>query len=340
MDDSTSFDTLLERLIEEAKADPAARDKLLRALLPLELLRLPEEVVDMKRLLEQTVQTLESLAETQKGFAETQAGILKTQEMLIEAVNRLERRQEEFAAEQARMRETQEKLVETQNWLLETVNGLLETVNGLLETVNGLLETVDRLTRTQEMILADQAEMKKELKRIADKQEKMQKTLDAVVANQAEMQATQKRMQDDIGQLKGESLEVRLDFRLVPKLRQHLKIRKTKVIRSVARPSNGNFFDEIDDALDEEIITERQRGRVFDTDMIMKGVVPQTADDLWIAIEASNTIDASDIDRAKETAEILSIVYQADAEPVAAGYEVSETVKGYAEQNGVMVILI
>lgn len=305
MDDSTSFDTLLERLIEEAKADPAARDKLLRALLPLELLRLPEEVVDMKRLLEQTVQT--------------QAGILKTQEMLIEAVNRLESRQDEILAEQARMRETQEKLI---------------------AAVDGLLAAVDRLNRRQEEFAAEQAEMKKEMKRIADDQADMRKTLDAVVANQVEMQATQKRMQDDIGQLKGESLEVRLDFRLVPKLRQHFKIRKTKVIRSVARPSNGNFFDEIDDALDENIITERQRGRVFDTDMIMKGVVPQTADDLWIAIEASNTIDASDIDRAKETAEILSVVYQAAAEPVAAGYEVSKKVRGYAKQNGVRIILI
>ncbi len=270
MDDSTSFDTLLERVIEEVRADPAARDKLLRALLPMELLRLPEEVVDIKRLLERTIQTQERLAETQAEILKTQAEMLKTQQMIIAELEEVKKEQRRFAAEQSDMR----------------------------------------------------------------------KTLDAVVANQAEMQETQKRMQDDIGQLKGESLEVRLDFRLVPKLRQHLKIRKTKVIRSVARPSNGNFFDEIDDALDEEIITERQRGRVFDTDMILKGVIPQTADDLWIAIEASNAIDASNIDRAKETAQILSVVYQAVAEAVAAGYEISEAAEGYAEQNGVKVILI
>lgn len=298
MDDSTSFDTLLERVIEEVRADPAARDKLLRALLPMELLRLPEEVVDIKRLLEQTIQTQENMAETQKGLAETQAEMLKTQ---------------------AEMLETQDRLRATQAEILKTQAEML---------------------KTQQMIIAELEEVKKEQRRFAAEQSDMRKTLDAVVANQAEMQETQKRMQDDIGQLKGESLEVRLDFRLVPKLRQHLKIRKTKVIRSVARPSNGNFFDEIDDALDEEIITERQRGRVFDTDMIMKGVIPQTADDLWIAIEASNAIDASDIDRAKETAQILSVVYQAAAEAVAAGYEISEAAEGYAEQNGVKVILI
>ncbi|MDE0020369.1 MAG: hypothetical protein OXT69_03135 [Candidatus Poribacteria bacterium] len=333
MDDSTSFDTLLERVIEEVRTDPAARDKLLRALLPMELLRLPEEVADIKRLLERTIQTQENMAETQKGLAETQAEMLETQD-------RLSATQAEILKTQAEMLETQDRLSATQAEILKTQEEIIAEQARMRATQEKLVEAVDRLTKTQQMIIAELKEVKKEQRRFAAEQSDMRKTLDAVVANQAEMQETQKRMQDDIGQLKGESLEVRLDFRLVPKLRQHLKIRKTKVIRSVARPSNGNFFDEIDDALDEEIITERQRGRVFDTDMILKGVIPQTADDLWIAIEASNAIDASDIDRAKETAQILSVVYQAAAEAVAAGYEISEAAEGYAEQNGVKVILI
>ena len=109
MDDSTSFDTLLERVIEEVRADPAARDKLLRALLPMELLRLPEEVADIKRLLERTIQTQENMAETQKGLAETQAEMLKTQDRL--------------SATQAEMLETQDRLSATQAEILKTQAG-------------------------------------------------------------------------------------------------------------------------------------------------------------------------------------------------------------------------
>ena len=185
MDDS-SFDTLLDRVIEEVRADPAARDKLLRALLPLEILRLPEEVVDIKRLLERTIQTQEELSVTATQLSETQAGILKTQEMIIAELAEVKTEQKRIAAEQTDMRKTLDDVV------------------------------------------ANQAEMRE--------------TLDDVVANQEEMRETQKHMLDDIGALKGESLEMRLEFRLVPKLRQQLNIRRTKVMHSAAGPSSDTFF--------------------------------------------------------------------------------------------------
>ena len=74
--------------------------------------------------------------------------------------------------------------------------------------------------------------------------------------------------------------------------------------------------------------------------MIMKGFHRKTKKELWVAVEASSTVDFSDIDRAKESAEILSVVYGAAAEAVAAGYQIPESVQEYAKQNGVMVVRI
>ena len=137
---------------------------------------------------------------------------------------------------------------------------------------------------------------------------------------------------------KGEFLESRLEFRLVPKLRHQLKLRKTKIMLSIVGPSDENFFDEIADALLQGIIAESQWSRIHDACMIITGVHLETKEDVWVAIKASRTADFSDVDMAKELAEILSVVYGAAAEAVAACYQIPESVEEYAKQNGVRVI--
>ena len=185
---------------------------------------------------------------------------------------------------------------------------------------------MERLSETQKEILKTQAGILK--------------TQEMILAKQEEMQYTQKHMLDDIAALKGDSLEMRLEFRLVPRLLQLLKLHRAKVIRSAANPSSDNFFREMNDALGQGIISDRQRGRIYDTDMIMTGVNVETKEVRWIAIEASSAVDFSDIDRAKESADILSAVYGADAKAVAAGYHTPDAVHEYAGQNGVMVVSI
>ena len=100
------------------------------------------------------------------------------------------------------------------------------------------------------------------------------------------------------------------------------------------------FTDQMDDALEDGRISEEQDGRVEETDFIIRAQSIRDRADVWIAVEASNRVGESDILRAKLSADILAIVFQADAIPVVAGYSIDLRDLARADAEGVSYVEI
>ena len=86
------------------------------------------------------------------------------------------------------------------------------------------------------------------------------------------------------------------------------------------RETAEDFADRVEDALEGGRITVGQDARIEATDFIMHAQRRSDRATVWVAVEASNRVHASDIERVRATADALRTVFGADAIAVAVGY--------------------
>lgn len=144
----------------------------------------------------------------------------------------------------------------------------------------------------------------------------------------------------DVGYLKGKSLETELPGRAASRLEYRFNIRRPIVVRaSTQHLPVHDFQDAIYEASDAGILSEIQRRRILDTDLIVRGRSGDTGEDTFVALESSFTIDDSDIVRANRTAAALRKAFP-DALVLAAVYcaVISDENAQRAMDDGVEVI--
>ena len=140
--------------------------------------------------------------------------------------------------------------------------------------------------------------------------------------------------------LKGKVLESELPGRAASRLEYRFNIRRPRVVRTSTQYMPAHDFDDaIYEASDTGILSEIQRRRILDTDLIVRGRSNDTGKDAYVALESSFTIDDSDIVRANRTASAIRRVFP-DADVWAAVYcaEISDENTQRAEDDGVEVI--
>ena len=140
----------------------------------------------------------------------------------------------------------------------------------------------------------------------------------------------------DLRLLVADSLERRLGYALPFELRIGHDVRDISVLVYPAREEvvMPDFLHAIDVAQVSGAITEDERERALETDMI----IAELGDDgMWtrfFAAVASSAICSEDLDRAVRTAEILERVHGLPVVPVAFGYRVDDSVGRYNDQEG------
>ena len=159
---------------------------------------------------------------------------------------------------------------------------------------------------------------------------------------QTRMLERQDRLEDRVGYLVGAELERRV-FRILPtRLRQMYGLRRTRVIlrQGDYTPDTQTFLEDIDNALDSSLITERQRDRLVLTDLIVRATRPGGQEVIYLAVEASGTIARRDIDRAAAASEALNKLYRVEAIPAVAGYRIHRADQEYAKEIAMRVIIL
>ena len=164
--------------------------------------------------------------------------------------------------------------------------------------------------------------------------------LERVEADIVELKADVAQLKTDVAVLKEDVLEMKLHRRIRPLLSQRLNLRKARMMQSPVQDTSPELFEPVDDAFDKGLITDPQEIRISETDLILRA---QRKDDrvvVWVAVEVSNDIGQRDIERARQAADALSVVFPQDALAVVAGYRIHPQDQARADTTDVHALLI
>ena len=169
--------------------------------------------------------------------------------------------------------------------------------------------------------------------------------LDAIEKDVAEMKIDiaalkddMKKAQDDIAYLRGSDLEIRLHRNLRSIVSQRLDLMRPRIMQSQLQEPLNEFDDEVYDAHRAGRINREQYRRIERTDFIMRARLPDTHAPVLVAVEASATVDAHDIDRARESADVLATVFGLETIAVVAGYRIDPRDSARAEAANVRYV--
>ena len=273
----TDSETLVNRIIAELRADPAAQDMLLKALLTGEFLGIPVR--------------LEGIEDTLRSI-QASIGAIETRLDRLEAgQQRLEDRLDRLEAGQQRLEDRQQRTEERLDRLETTVDRIDNTVNRLDATVTRLDTTVHRLDNT-------------------------------------------------VGDLSGKSYEASLNTRIDTILSQRLELRRPQIIRSAGQRLTPELYTQLEDAVEQNLISERQRTRITETDIIIRAQRKSDRAWIWIAVEASVSIHRDDLDRARQSADALAAVFAEPALPVAVGQRIAPPETQHAQAAAVHTTIV
>jgi hypothetical protein len=148
-------------------------------------------------------------------------------------------------------------------------------------------------------------------------------------------------LKNDMGYVKGRVVETSLQARIIPFLSSRLNLRRATIVRGPVRDGIAHDFeDSIEDAGDRGEITADQRERIYGTDVIVRARRRETGETVYVPVEASFTIDRSDVDRAANTAIALRQVFSdADVIPAVYGEVITQGGAALANGSGVSVFL-
>ena len=164
--------------------------------------------------------------------------------------------------------------------------------------------------------------------------------LDRIEADIAVLKADSTVLKRDSAILKGDSLEVKLHRRDRSLVSQRLGLRRARIMQSTVQDTRPDLSDAVEDAQANGVITDEQEIRIDATDIIISARRKSDGSRVWVAMEVSNNVGQSDIERTRETADALSAVFGEDAEAVVAGYRIRDLDMERANRLGVHTFLV
>lgn len=164
--------------------------------------------------------------------------------------------------------------------------------------------------------------------------------LDAIERDVADLTRRVTTLERDVASLKGDSLEVRIHQRIRPYLSQKLRLRRAHTVHSVVVDTDRALQEAVYDAVDADRITANQEARVFATDLILRAQRAKDRTTVWVAVEASNTLDERDVERARESADALQAIFGEQSTAAVMGHSIPARPRQLAEASGVEVFLV
>jgi hypothetical protein len=138
----------------------------------------------------------------------------------------------------------------------------------------------------------------------------------------ASLNSDMEQVKTDIGSLKGFALESLLHRRIRPIINQRFRLRSTRIMQSSAQEPLSDLTTPVEASVDAGVITTQRAIRVDATDLILRAQRRETLQYVWVAVEASNKVREGDIERSRETADILARVFEEESIAVVAGHSI------------------
>ncbi len=152
--------------------------------------------------------------------------------------------------------------------------------------------------------------------------EKTEKRLDNIEADVSALKSDVSVLKSDVGTLKSDVGTLKADVGTLKGSDYERSCREfapailgkvnggLRRLRSIQRET---LADLLDDAVDRGAISQKQRDDVLATDLVMQARSKANGEEVYLAVEASVTIDLHDVTRARERARTLSAALEKDA---------------------------
>ncbi len=156
----------------------------------------------------------------------------------------------------------------------------------------------------------------------------------------AELKLDMKAVKIDVAALKGDSLEVRMHKWIRPFLSRKLGLRRPDIVHGAVTHTDRDLQDAVYEAVDADRITVGQEVRVFATDLILRAQRRHDRATVWVAVEASNTLDRRDVELARESADVLHAIFAEPATAAVMGHVLPSPHRELADASGVEVFIV
>ena len=206
-----------------------------------------------------------------------------------------------------------------------------------LDAVQG---DVAQLQRDVAQLQRDVAQLQRDVAQLKLEVAQLQREVAQLREDLAKLTCRVTVLEHDVAALKGDSLEVKLHRRIRPYLSQKLRLRRARTLHGDLIDTDRDLRESLYAAVDENRITEEQEARVFATDLIVRAERRDDRTPVWVAIEASNTLDARDVERARESADALRTVFGDRSVAAVLGYAIPDDVRRFAAGRGAEVFVV
>ncbi len=147
-------------------------------------------------------------------------------------------------------------------------------------------------------------------------------------------------LNDNVSTLMGEREERKIASRIHSVIAQPLGLRRARVILSIGEVAPRDLLDPIEDARDEDRISEEQFSRILNTDMVFTARRRRNGsterDPIWCAVEISMTVRDDDVVRARETADALTQAVGGDTLAIVSGPTITDEAQYMLDGKEVM----
>ena len=148
------------------------------------------------------------------------------------------------------------------------------------------------------------------------------------------------QVEADLAVLKSNSLEAKLHRRIRPLLGRRLNLRRMQFLQSPDQDTRPELFQPVERAFDAGDIDDQQETRISAADFIVRAQRKADRAPVWVAVEASNAIGRRDLERARQTADALNMVFSQDTLAVVAGYRIQPQDRRRADEAGVHILFV
>ena len=147
--------------------------------------------------------------------------------------------------------------------------------------------------------------------------------------------------QDNVSVLLDDFLTFVLPGKIIPLLGQKkIRLRSAEIMLNPLFGIKCELADAIADAVDEGVLEDWQEVRIGLTDIIIRAQRRSDRAAVWVAVEASSAIHLRDIERARQSADALTSVFNEDAIAVVAGNRIDDEESHQANDAGVVALII
>lgn len=225
-------------------------------------------------------------------------------------------------------------------WVL--TEELLALPAGVRDLQGQMADTNARVTNVERQMVTMQeqiAELQRQMVEMQRQMAEMNARLIRVEEDVAVLKDDVKTIKNDVGALKGWQLQALLHGNGTSQIGSRFGIRNPKVIRAACTGVNlQSFNDDIFDAMEEGILSDREYDRLINTDMIMSGRDRGGAD-IYVVAEASYALTSADIDKVLYSADLFRRIYPERDVRTALWYvNVDDARRNAAESEGIMLV--